>query len=99
MYRPPREIPEEGDLAAVPDLAVEVISTGDLYKDVTGKLTDYFQLGVRQVGTVDPSQKQIWVHDSPNHARILGLDDTLEAPDLLPGFSMPIAPLFKRTFG
>jgi Uma2 family endonuclease len=89
-------IPEEGDLDVVPDLAVEVISPNDPSKDVVGKLNEYFAHGVREVWHVYPSLKQVWVFTSPTSVRILGHDDTIDGGDLLPGFRVPAAALFRR---
>jgi Uma2 family endonuclease len=92
-----REIPEEGECEAVPDLVVEVISTHDRDRDVQQKLEEYFAYGVRRVWHVRPSTKRIHDYTSPTQVAILGLDDTLDGGTLLPGLQIPVGPLFRRT--
>ncbi len=73
-----RPLPETGDWEVVPDLAVEVNSPNDLFKDVVAKVMEYFRLGVRQVWLVVPSEKQVYVYDSPSQVRILTETDELD---------------------
>ena len=44
-----RALPETGDCEVVPDLAVEVISPNDIFKDVLAKVREYFHYGVQVV--------------------------------------------------
>ena len=41
-----------------PDLAVEVLSTYDVWKDVLTKTSEYFDAGVREVWVVDPRRSE-----------------------------------------
>ena len=91
-----REIPEMGDWAVVPDLAVEVVSPNDLFEDVLAKMREYFQVGVRQVWIVVPVEKQVYVYSSPKDPRVLDSSDELDGGMLLPGFRLPLATLFTR---
>ncbi len=90
-----RPLPEGGDWELVPDLAVEVVSPNDLFQDVIAKMNEYFQVGVQQVWIVVPSQKQIYVYDSPTVSRILKETDELDGGTLLPGFRVPVAKVFQ----
>lgn len=89
-----RPLPETGDWEIVPDLAVEVTSPNDLFKDVVAKLREYFQAGVRQVWIVVPTEKQVHVYDSLHQSRILSGTDELDGGTLLPGFRLSVATLF-----
>ena len=40
-------------------------------------------------------RRQIHVLEASGGDRILGVGDTIEAPDLLPGFSVPVAEFFE----
>jgi Uma2 family endonuclease len=91
-----RPIPEAGDWAVVPDLAVEVISPNDLHQDVMARMREYFQKGVLQVWIVVPSEDQVQVFDTPNRSRLLSVGDVLDGGTLLPDFRLPVADLFKR---
>ncbi len=92
-----REWPEEGDWDVVPDLAIEVISPNDMDRDVQRKLREYFEAGVRQVWHVRPDSANITVYRSLTDVTIFGRDVELEGGDLLPGFRLPVEPLFRRT--
>lgn len=91
-----RPLPETGDWEVIPDLAVEVSSPNDLFRDVVAKVREYFQLGVRQVWVVVPSEKQVYVYDSPSQLHVLKETDELDGGTLLPGFRLPVAALFQR---
>jgi Uma2 family endonuclease len=92
-----REIPTTGDWDVVPDLAVEVISPNDIFKDVLTKLQEYFQYGVQLVWAVVPEAQQVYVYDSPTQVRILTIRDTLTCSMILPDFHLPLASLFQRS--
>ena len=81
----------------IPDLVVEVISPRDTDRTIQRKLREYFAAGVRQVWVVRPLDESISIYDSPKSVRILGADEELDGGDILPGFRIPIAPIFRRT--
>src|SRR5712692_3057249 len=91
-----RELPESGDWAVVPDLAVEVVSPNDLLQDVLAKMREYFQVGVSQVWIVLPTERQVYVYKSPTDVRILSSSDPLDGGTLLPGFHLSVGTLFAR---
>jgi Uma2 family endonuclease len=91
-----RDLPVTGDWAVVPDLAVEVVSPHDLFKDVMAKLREYFQAGTQQVWVILPDERHVYVYTSPTQMRILTLADELDAGLLLPGWRLPVAHLFTR---
>jgi Uma2 family endonuclease len=92
-----REIPTTGDWDIVPDLAVEVISPNDIFKDVLTKLHEYFHYGVQLAWAVVPEAQQVYVYDSPTQVRILTVRDTLTGGMILPDFHLPLASLFQRS--
>ncbi len=58
-----------GYLPGAPDLAVEVISPGDTYTGVEGKVTEWLQAGARMVIVVDPPNRAVKVHCGPTVSR------------------------------
>ncbi len=92
-----REVPMTGDWDVVPDLAVEVISPNDVFKDVLAKLREYFQYGVTSAWVISPEEQQVYVYDSPTHVRILTAADELTGGDVLPDFRMSLTHLFQRS--
>ena len=87
--RPSQPIPELS-----PDLAVEVLSLSNTYREMQLKLSDYFAANVRLVWIVDPELRTVEVHTGPAEMTLLREDDTLDGGDVLPGFSIPLAELF-----
>ncbi|MSV35223.1 MAG: Uma2 family endonuclease [Bryobacterales bacterium] len=83
------------DIEGAPELVVEVLSPSDKAEAMRRKIRQYFAAGARLVWLVYPNTREIEVWESASSAtRILGQDDLLEAPELLPGFSCPVKSLF-----
>lgn len=80
-----------------PDLAVEVSSADQQPDDLAAKARTYLDGGTRLVWVVWPDLRQIdiWrAGRSVGPAATLGVDDTLDGDDVLPGFSYPVAAVF-----
>ena len=80
----------------VPDLAVEVVSPGDLVEELLTKIDEYFRAGVRLVWIVHCNLKQVHVYRSIDDSmiRVLTEADDLDGEDVLPGFRVPVASFF-----
>ena len=78
-----------------PDLAVEIVSPGDDAADLREKIQQYLDAGASLVWVIYPRTKQIEVHTPGKITRILGWDDNLEAPELLPGFVIPVRTILE----
>jgi Uma2 family endonuclease len=77
-----------------PDLAVEIFSPSDGVRQSTRKVKQYLAAGCHTVWVVYPKSKKVVVFEASGAERTLLSDDTLEAPELLPGFSVKVADLF-----
>jgi Uma2 family endonuclease len=88
-------VSDEGFWPGAPDLAVEVVSPGDSFSEVAGKALDWLAAGARGVVVVDPQRRPAALYRSREEIRILGAEDVLELPDLLPGWSLRIGELFE----
>jgi Uma2 family endonuclease len=91
-----RALPETGDWEAVPDLAIEVISPNDVFKDVLAKVREYFHYGVQVVWLIAPEEQQVYIYDSPVQVRILAGQDELTGGEVVPGFRLPLVHLFQH---
>lgn len=80
------------DLA--PDLAIEVLSKGNTPKELSRKLDDYFEAGVRLVWFVDQRKRTVEVFTGRKTSKVLGEYQTLTGGKVLPGFSLPLKELF-----
>ena len=93
-----RELPDEGDYDVVPDLVIEIISPKDRAKDVSKKLREYFRIGVRRVWRIQPETREIFRFSSPKQIEVIdGDDEFLDGGDILPGFRIPLASLFRKS--
>lgn len=79
----------------IPDLVVEVISPTDVYADVMKKVALYLSDGVRLVWVVDVQGKAVSVHYPDQTAQLITGEGALSGGDVLAGFSLPLAELFK----
>ncbi|MCP9489877.1 MAG: Uma2 family endonuclease [Solirubrobacteraceae bacterium MAG38_C4-C5] len=76
-----------------PDLAVEVVSPGDTSTEVHEKALDWLAAGTRLVLVVHPRPRTITAYRSATDIRILGEADTLDASDVVDGWTVRVAEL------
>jgi Uma2 family endonuclease len=80
----------------VPDLAVEVLSEGNTAKEMSDKLADYFDAGVRLVWYIDPRDRTVQVFTRPDSPQVLHEHDTLTGGEVLPGFTLSLKEFFQE---
>ena len=85
----------KGFAKGAPDLAVEIFSSSDSIRQLMRKVKQYFAAGCHTVWIVYPDQREVHVLDAAGADHLLTIGDTLEAPELLPGFSVPVAEFFE----
>jgi Uma2 family endonuclease len=90
---PEGEVPD-GWINVPPHLAVEVVSPNDVWSEVSDKVTDYLDAGVRLVWVVDPTRKEVHVHRLQGKPEILTEADELRDEAVLPGFSCKVSEFF-----
>jgi Uma2 family endonuclease len=88
--------PPKGDWNIIPDLAVEVLSPGNDFEKMLGKLREYFDYGVTEVWIVAPIERIVLVYRSLDEVKTFRVGQSL-ATDLVPGWSMPIETLLPHT--
>jgi Uma2 family endonuclease len=86
---PPDKLPE-----GAPDLAIEVISPTNTLREMDERISDFFAAGCKRVWLVYPDHRQVSVYGLGGVVRRRG-DETLEDPELLPGFSVKVSSLFE----
>lgn len=88
-------LPPQGYFPGAPDLAVEVLSPSDSRHDVEKKTAAWLEAGCQVVATIDPVRQMAEVHRRGLEVQSLDADDHLTIPDLLPGWSIELASLFR----
>lgn len=58
-------------------------------------MLDYFQAGARQVWVVHARTRTVVIHTSASKARTLGASEEIAGGDVLPGFTLPVAEIFR----
>lgn len=91
--RPPIE---QGSVPHMPDLAVEVKSPDDRWKDMREKAHYYLEHSVRLVWLVHLEKRFVEVY-TPNEELVLFEDDMLDGGDVLPGFQIRVRDIFEDT--
>jgi len=85
----------EGFWPGAPDLAVEITSPGDRLSEINAKVDDYLAArGVRLLWVLDPKKKTVTTHAPQSPTVTLGVDDVLDAGDVVPGFTCQISRIF-----
>jgi Uma2 family endonuclease len=94
---PPKESEEWAKYIAIPpDLAIEIPSPDQYRPEMAAKARLYLALGVKLVWVLWERRKgaDIWRPGSAHLVATLGVDDSLDGEDVLPGFTLPLAQLF-----
>jgi len=85
----------DGFIEGAPDLAVEVLSPSDRPGYMREKVAEWLEAGACAVWVVDPIEQTAHVHTPDCEPIALGVADTLTGGELLPGFELRLAALFR----
>lgn len=88
------EANQDGFLAQIPDLVVEIVSPSDSHSEVVDKVMTYLRAGVTVVWEVDPRRRRIIVWNNDQTVQELKPGDIVGGGNILPGFQLPVADLF-----
>jgi Uma2 family endonuclease len=86
---------DEGYCTTCPDLVAEVLSPYDLANEVDAKIDDWLGAGVKVVWILQPVNRTIRIIRNDGSTSMLREKDTLTEPTVLPGFSVPVADIFR----
>jgi Uma2 family endonuclease len=87
--------PVQGYRSGPPDLVVEVVSPGESGKRVEKKTAQWLGFGALVVWLVDPQTRTIHVCRRSGETTILSLQSELDGEDVVPGFSITVAKIFR----
>lgn len=78
--------------AIAPDLAIEIISPGDDFLEVMNKVDSYLSQGTKIVWLIISNTREVLVCTAASKRSVW---DVLTAPELLPGFELPVSEIFE----
>jgi len=84
------------DLA--PDLMVEVKSPTDSLKKLRAKIQEFLEMGTLVGILINPEVRSVEIYRLNQNVIVLGDDDTLTLPDLLPGWEIAVSELWPLRF-
>ncbi len=84
----------EGFVPIPPDFVMEVISPSGRYSKVDEKTQAWLDAGTQVVIILDPRKAEARVYRPLAEVRILLSSETLELPDIVPGWSLPLSSIF-----
>jgi Uma2 family endonuclease len=90
----PHGMPEDF-VPCPPDLAVEVMSPSDRYPEMDRKARRYLSCGTRVVWIVRPDDQTVVIHEPGRGAIVLGMTEVIDGGEILPGFRLPVADVFR----
>lgn len=93
--RVPRGPLPKGYWPVTPELAIEVRSPDDRWKDVLHKVAEYLDANVLTVAVIDPVPQRVHLFSADRESTVLNADDLLTFPDILPGFEATVSRLFE----
>jgi Uma2 family endonuclease len=82
------------DLSVPPELVLEVRSPSDRWNAVFIKVGEYLRAGVTVVLVIDPVSRTVSAYRDDGGQQTFREADELTVPDVLPGFTLPVARLF-----
>lgn len=81
-------------IEGAPDLAVEVASPTDDPDDLVLKAQQYLRAGARAVWVLYPEARMAYLYKPGERPEVREASQNLDDPELLPGFSIPLAQVF-----
>jgi len=91
----PPEWEEDTPCPVPPELAIEIISPGQTFSEMTEKSTDYLLAGVQRVWVVDTPAQAITIFRRDRLPQTVGREVSID-DSLLPGFELPISQVFGK---
>ena len=84
-------------LHIAPELAIEIMSPSNPWEDVQKKISEYLEIGVREVWVISISVRTVSVYHSITDVKIFAdqKGDSVSSPEILPGFELPLSQIFE----
>lgn len=89
-----RALDPDRRIQGAPALAIEVVSPTDLAEELTQKVQQFLAAGSKAVWVVYPKPREVQVFRSSGEIFVRHESDTLEEPEVLPGFALELKSVF-----
>lgn len=86
---------EEGYIASVPDLVIEIASPSDSRPSLRRKVALYQAAGVPNVWLIEYRSRTVSKFPLGGTEQVLTVADVLDGGDAVPGFRLPVAEIFR----
>jgi Uma2 family endonuclease len=87
--------PLKGYRSGPPDLVVEIVSPSDSRSKVEEKTAQWLGFGALVVWLVNPQTRTIEIRRPNGQTTLLSVHDELNGEDVIPGFTIPVARIFR----
>lgn len=87
-------MPDDAYWPGPPDLAVEVVSPSETYREVDEKAKDWLVAGAKLVWVVNQLQRTVRIYRQDAGIATLTEEDELSGGDVLPGFRCLVSEIF-----
>ena len=84
-----------GFVPGAPDIAIEIVLPSATTAELEQKVGEYLAAGSQRVWVVYTSGRRVTVHHPNVGVETYSGDAAIEDPELLPGFSLPLAEIFE----
>jgi Uma2 family endonuclease len=91
-----RDLDLDKRISDAPALAIEVVSPTDLAEELTQKVKQYLAAGAKAVWVFYPKTREVHVFRADGGSFVRLEHETLEDPDILPGFSLDLKSVFGQ---
>lgn len=85
---------DSGFLPFAPELAVEVVSPNDSFAAVEKKAFSWLDAGTQLVLIIEPESETVHAYRSRSNIKVLNTDDTIDADDVIAGWTARVEELF-----
>jgi len=93
---PGGQLPGDRVCKVAPDLAVEILSSGNTQQEMEQKLDEYFEARVRLVWYIDPRTRTASIYTTHRQMTTIDTSGYLDGGDVLPNFKLRLGELFER---
>ncbi|MEQ1604879.1 MAG: Uma2 family endonuclease [Pyrinomonadaceae bacterium] len=77
-----------------PDFVLELRSKSDRMRNLTAKMHEYIENGVRLGWLIDPEEKKVYIYRANGSVEILENPDKVSGEDVLPGFELDLTEIW-----